>query len=583
MQPQPKPKNNMLTRSLSATNMLTTDNNRFTNKVVKDYTLDKSKALEKKQLCCSKEHMKSEMKPGKNLVIQFSAAAYELCKSCLGKILYSDNFLFSVEKREGIDQEGSVVDICYKVFNTKADGSCGKLQKFVINCYHTSSQMLVNGSKIELFLTEIYEQLCNEMKAKCSQLDIMNINISEIIDSMNLEKQSIPASNLKAIELSQSLPENVNQEQVDNINDSINDACELCPICQEQAFGKAVQCGTCGEWYHYDCLNIDDTAIDTLGEDDFVCRLCSEDLLYASGNENLASHNEQLNSSQNVETHNRSGISTKINYTPMNSANPDSDRLYTPVGSPNTNCKVILTPVSGHNTGVNDENCNSEKYIVNTNIGNNDSYIHEASKDNGSKSKPKCQKKVTKPKLRKEEVAEKTYVLELESELKQLRSTIELYKRVAESKDNKVTHSESHINATTVTNENQTCSHRCCAELSEKMQENRIRLLETQMQQNLYINNSMHIQLVAQMQQCQAAMQQKFVESPYPTNHIYPHGNQGNWYGMPPVGHTPPPLPFPHIPPPHTVKRYTNRVNIRHILVIYPRTRSGCLYIHINM
>ena len=45
-------------------------------------------------------------------------------------------------------------------------------------------------------------------------------------------------------------------------------------------------------------------------------------------------------------------------------------------------------------------------------------------------------------------------------------------------------------------------------------------------------------------------MQQKFVERPYPTNHIYPHGNQGNWYGMPPVGHTPPPLPFPHIPPP---------------------------------
>ena len=77
---------------------------------------------------------------------------------------------------------------------------------------------------------------------------------------------------------------------------------------------------------------------------------------------------------------------------------------------------------------------------------------------------------MTKPKLRKEEVAKNTYVLELESELKQLRSTVELYKRVAESKDNKVTHSEYHINATTVTNENQTqtCSHRCCAELSEK-------------------------------------------------------------------------------------------------------------------
>ena len=188
MQIQPKPKINMLTRSFSATNMFSTDKGRPVNRLLKDYTLDRSKALEKKQLCCAKGHMKSEMKPGKNLVIQFSAAAYELSKSCLKEILYSDNFPFSVEKREGIDQEGSVVDLCYKVFNTNADGPCGKIQKIVINCYHTSSQILVNGSKVELFLTEIYDQLCNVMKVKCSQLDTMNINLSEMIDSMNLEK-----------------------------------------------------------------------------------------------------------------------------------------------------------------------------------------------------------------------------------------------------------------------------------------------------------------------------------------------------------------------------------------------------------
>ena len=152
--------------------------------------------------------------------------------------------------------------------------------------------------------------------------------------------------------------------------------------------------------------------------------------------------------------------------------------------------------------------------------------------------------------LRKEEVAEKTYVLELESELNQLRSTVELYKRVAESKINKVTHSESHINATTGTNDNQTCIHRCCAKHSEKIQENSIRQLETQMQQNLYINNSMHIQLVAQMQQFQATLQQKFNEHQHTTNHTYPQRNQVNWYGMSKAGHTPYPPTLPHVPPP---------------------------------
>lgn len=47
------------------------------------------------------------------------------------------------------------------------------------------------------------------------------------------------------------------------------------------------------------------------------------------------------------------------------------------------------------------------------------------------------------------------------------------------------------------------CDHKCCGYLSEKLQENRIRPLDTQVMQNLYINDAMHIQLVAQMRQNQ--------------------------------------------------------------------------------
>lgn len=47
--------------------------------------------------------MKSEMKPGRNLMIEFSTTAYELSKLCLDEIIDGKDFPYSVEKREGID------------------------------------------------------------------------------------------------------------------------------------------------------------------------------------------------------------------------------------------------------------------------------------------------------------------------------------------------------------------------------------------------------------------------------------------------------------------------------------------------
>ena len=58
-----------------------------------------------------------------------------------------------------------------------------------------------------------------------------------------------------------------------------DEVCELCPVCQKPAYGKVVQCGECGDWYHYDCLKINETTIQTLGDDDYICRVCTDNLL----------------------------------------------------------------------------------------------------------------------------------------------------------------------------------------------------------------------------------------------------------------------------------------------------------------
>ena len=83
--------------------------------------------------------MKYVLKPGNNLVIEFSKCAYELAKQCLYDLLYRKDFEYAVEKINNIDLDGANVETCYKVFNKKADGSCGKLQKIVLNSYHTTS------------------------------------------------------------------------------------------------------------------------------------------------------------------------------------------------------------------------------------------------------------------------------------------------------------------------------------------------------------------------------------------------------------------------------------------------------------
>ena len=84
-----------LTRSASASNMsrLSTHISKSdVSSLQRDYTLNKTKALKKKNLSCSKEHMKCSRKLGDNLVLEFSTAAYELARTCLDTVLTNESF-----------------------------------------------------------------------------------------------------------------------------------------------------------------------------------------------------------------------------------------------------------------------------------------------------------------------------------------------------------------------------------------------------------------------------------------------------------------------------------------------------------
>ena len=171
-------------------------------------------------------------------------------------------------KKDSVDKQ-AITDSCYRICNKKADGSCGKKLKFVINLYHTTSQILVNGNKVE-FLTDIYGLLCTEMRSRCWELDILNTNISTVLNNVISRPQLTDNDHQKPVN-SNTRQDFLSDQISENVSDDELEVCELCPLCQQQAYGKTVQCGKCGDWYHLNCLNADDASMKALGDDDFVC------------------------------------------------------------------------------------------------------------------------------------------------------------------------------------------------------------------------------------------------------------------------------------------------------------------------
>ena len=450
-----------LTRSASATNIIPVTKGQNSATTVKDYTLNKIKSLDKKNAGCLKEHMKCEVKQGNNVVVELSTAAYELAKICLHELFQNPDFSYFAERKDSFELQGANVDTCYKIYNKKSDGSCGKMLKFVINLYHTTSSMLVNGSKTEIFLTDIYNELCSLMASRCKQLDIINLNIADILSTINnseVPKKTLTSNNPIDYNGTDENESIVTEETInDNLGDQdladdteMEEVCEICPVCQKPAYGKVVQCGECGDWYHYDCLKINDTTIQTLGDDDYVCRVCTDNLLsldLEKSGTNNGSHTNEINeqiSEANINTSETSSIINSIQPEPKD--NQSSDR------------------------------------------------------DNPTKNKSK---KVTKPnKVKKDEIVDKSYIIELENQIKMLKSTIELQSKSQSSAKTETPVNQNHAamkETVGIHTSSEECRHTCCKALNEKLQENRIRALETQMMQNMYIQNAMHIQLVSQM------------------------------------------------------------------------------------
>ena len=256
------------------------------------YTLDRGKALDKKLQKCGVEHIIFEMKPGKNFVIRLSTAAYELAKSEIKNILRFPDLIgqYGIQTQIGLDCSDANTDTCLRMYNRRQNEAVGNIAKFTINFYHTTNTITVNGSRVDVFINNIFDKLCENIRSKHPQLDIANATIANQISSL----KSVSKSKTVQAALDSTLSDNEpilqieyqtrDDHQSDQTNigdDSVIEELAFCPYCDQEVTVEGIYCIECESWLHYECVNLNpETVSNTFKDTEYVCDQCNEETLY---------------------------------------------------------------------------------------------------------------------------------------------------------------------------------------------------------------------------------------------------------------------------------------------------------------
>ena len=310
----------------------------------KPYTLDKEKALDKKATACDKETVSYEMKACKNFVAAFSTSAYELFRCIFNKTVHhvcsETQIPVCCLITTNEDEKGAVVANVYQIVNKKADGTAGKQIKCTITLYHTTSSLLANGKQVDMFVEDIFMPAINSLHAQNSEIQIINENIKDEISRLQYpadtnikdKNNSIlkkTAASRSSCDVTHPDDKSVNRdEQCKAISNTpgLNDEKGyeyMCPVCELEANEETIQCDTCLEWFHYQCVNLTVNEVNKIPEkapfNCSPCRLIS--ISYKDANEHDDSitilketnvpTNLQEDSSENVTAHDHPNLADK--------------------------------------------------------------------------------------------------------------------------------------------------------------------------------------------------------------------------------------------------------------------------------
>ena len=148
----------------------------------------------------------------------------------------------------GLDSNNAEVELRYRIVNKLKSGKPGSQLKFTINCYHTSTSILINGSKTDLFVDNILPCIEKEVHSQEDNLSEINNKILISLTSENIRKQD-------NIDIGEEI--NTNKEILSiKYIDIDQDMQYVCPICQQQANMDTIACEECDDWFHFECLGL---------------------------------------------------------------------------------------------------------------------------------------------------------------------------------------------------------------------------------------------------------------------------------------------------------------------------------------
>ena len=101
------------------------------------------------------------------------------------------------------------------------------------------------------------------------------------------------------------------------LNDNSSESQYVCPSCEQPAESDTIVCEECEEWFHFECIGLNNQSADLIQPDvPFICLFCNDNLLYVPKPE------EQTEKSNNSENKSDSKTETSDPNISRNSINP---------------------------------------------------------------------------------------------------------------------------------------------------------------------------------------------------------------------------------------------------------------------
>ena len=249
------------------------------------YALNKDKAIKKKLEATNREAVCDIIrKPGGNIVICLTTAAYEIVK---GAILqhYTQNYMERVDITPKKDQDDAIVEHIVTLYKDHTKSKKSKL--YTINLYHTTSKILTNGHNPNICIDHIQRILSEINEDEIKHLnDYIRKKCHEVGDSSGVQPDHNGPINTPRVHITvpaiqaagTSTPNDILQESIDTRNtENEGIGTVMCPYCNLPAQTESIECAKCSQWVHTQCEGLGigrATEYEANENHSFTCKLC---------------------------------------------------------------------------------------------------------------------------------------------------------------------------------------------------------------------------------------------------------------------------------------------------------------------